>query len=60
MDAVEEFIGAETLCSFIMKEDEYKKASEFVFTDYPGIRLISEKRLSTANIDIPTWIKTIF
>ena len=60
MDALEEFIGAEILCSFILKEDDFRKASEFVYKDYPGIRLISEKKLDQTKVEVPAWIKTIF
>ncbi|MCF7791786.1 MAG: hypothetical protein K9M56_07295 [Victivallales bacterium] len=60
MDAVEEFIGNNILCSLILKEQDFRKVSEFVFSDYPGIRIIPEKRLNLIDIDIPQWIKKYF
>ena len=60
MNAVEELIGPEILCSFIVSEEEFAKASEIVFNDYPGIRLIHLKKLDSIKNEIPSWIKRYF
>jgi energy-coupling factor transporter ATP-binding protein EcfA2 len=60
MNAVEELIGPEILCSFIASEDNYEKVSEIVFNDYPGIRLINSESLEPGKESIPFWIKKYF
>jgi energy-coupling factor transporter ATP-binding protein EcfA2 len=60
MNATEELIGPDILCSFIVPEEAYKKASDIVFNDYPGIRLIPLKKLDSDKQEIPLWIKKYF
>ena len=60
MDAVEEFIGSNLLCSIILPEDDFIEVEEMIFCDYPGIRLISEKKLDSLKNEIPAWIKQYF